>query len=67
MGNGKFEKLNLTYTPPGHVFPAFCASVPAFARSSTVIALAIKLAASFRFEGMIRVLPALASSLNAPT
>ena len=48
-------------------FPAFCASVPTFARSSTVIALAMKLTASDRFEGMIRVLPAFARSLNAPT
>src|SRR5579859_4336066 len=46
---------------------AFCASPPSFARSSTVIALATKLAASLKFEGMISVLLALASSLNAPT
>jgi len=53
--------------PAVQAFAAFCASVPALARSRTVIALATKLAASARFDGMISVLPALASSLNAPT
>lgn len=46
---------------------ARCASAPTLARSSTVIALAMKLAASFRFAGTMSVLPALASCLNAST
>ena len=46
-------------------FAARCASEPALARSSTVIALAMNPAASLRFDGMMSVLPALASCLKA--
>ena len=49
----------------GRHFVVRCTSDPALARSSTVMALAMKLAASLRFDGMISVLPALASCLNA--
>lgn len=49
----------------GRHFAARCTSDPALARSSTVMALAMKLAASFKLDGMMSVLPALASCLNA--
>lgn len=57
------DKLALTL----QAFAGLCVSAPSFARSSTVMALAMKLAGSLMFDGMISVLLALASSLNAPT
>ena len=66
-GNEPSTQVAMAGARPAQAFAAFCASTPNLARSSTVMALATKLAASFRFDGMISVLPAFAKSLNAPT